>query len=177
MTEPMAHFTPFASADEFAQHVTCLPLEESDSLRHEFGNAFVDSTRPDYERLIRTRQRFSDGDFYTGYLWDFFKHPHIASERAVWNRIDDAPGEVYVMWDLHSSERILVPGYWQFPRHAVLRCDPPDVRRGAGFLPEDIYVFDGSFSWCACLTHEFRTEDETRVGVIALSDGPRSVKE
>ncbi len=154
---------------EFERAVTCLPLEASDALRAKFLAAFVDMSRPRFPELIECRQHFKDGDFYTGYLWDFLSNFTLVTEEQVWANVATIDAEINAMWDLHSSERILVPGYWNFPRHAVLKGSPTVIRDGASFLPEDLYLFDETFVWCAALTHEYSDESDERISSIRPS--------
>ena len=156
-----------SSFAEFESAVACLPLETSDALRAKFVATFVDTSRPRFPELIGHRRHFVDGDFYTGYLWDFLTNFTLVTEEQVWSNVASLGTEIDVMWDLHSSERILIPDYWNFPRHALLRGPPKVIHGGASFLPEDLYLFDETFVWCAALTHEYSDDSGERICLFA----------
>lgn len=61
---------------------------------------------------------------------------------------------VFVFWDNHSCDRILIPDYWKFPKESCLRMKYGDLCRNKIYLPEDIYIFDNSFQWTIAFTHE-----------------------
>jgi hypothetical protein len=91
---------------------------------------------------------------YTGYLWDFLRNRDPISEEEVWKRVEPVE-QVYIMWDINSSDRIQIPNYWRFPKDAVIQSSPSILRMGAAFLPEDFYMFDDSCDWAGVLTHEW----------------------
>ncbi|MBQ9990736.1 MAG: hypothetical protein IJP31_07330 [Lachnospiraceae bacterium] len=62
--------------------------------------------------------------------------------------------EVFVFWDIHSKERIWSRYYWKFDKDAVLKIKYSTLLAGERYLPEDIYIFDCSFSWTLIQTHE-----------------------
>lgn len=61
---------------------------------------------------------------------------------------------VYVFWDIHSCERIFIKDYWKFDKDPVLKLDIKMLLKGEKYLPEDIYIFDKSFTWTFIKTHE-----------------------
>ena len=78
----------------------------------------------------------------------------MISEKAALCVIHDVPGEIYVMWDIHSKDYIWIPDYWKYPKNAVLQMEPSDFENTMDTFPEDVYVFDLSFTWVIALTHE-----------------------
>lgn len=129
---------------------------KSNQLRTEYILKFVDTTKDYFTERIEKKIRFSDGLCYTGYLWDCLKNPHILSETEA-DRILQKKNNVYIMWDIHSCDRILIPHYWKYPKASVLSVQEwSDSFKND--LPEDIYLFDDSFSWSAVFTHE--TDEE-----------------
>ena len=61
--------------------------------------------------------------------------------------------DIYLMWDIHSAQKILVPNYWKYPKKSVLMAKQweSDMMKE---LPEDLYLFDSSFLWSVIFTHE-----------------------
>ena len=62
------------------------------------------------------------------------------------------------MWDIHSAERIFIPNYWKYPKECILYVEmwSEDMYKE---LPEDIYIFDDTFTWSAIYTHEIDLND------------------
>lgn len=125
---------------------------ESTKLRELFIQTFVNTASDYYINRINKLIEFSDGICYTGYLWDCLKNPCVVSEDAI-NDILKNKKNIFVMWDIHSSDRILIPNYWKYPKTSILFFDDwtEDSKKT---LPEDIYLFDSSFTWYAVYTHE-----------------------
>jgi hypothetical protein len=140
--------------ETFRAHVSELDDAESGRVRGAFIETFLNQADPLFVDYIETLRSFSDGPAYTGYLWDFLRSPTVVDERELWTRIFQV-GELFVMWDVHSSELIRIPDYWKFPKAAVLSSSGEVAFKGQSFLPEDLYLFDMSFRWTGVLTHEF----------------------
>lgn len=143
---------------ELERRVTVLLASQANSIRQRYIDRFVDTDSEHYQRYIATTEHFSDGEFYTGYLWDTLKRKVIVSEQAIPTMIG-ADQRVYVLWDLHSSDRILIPGYWRFPREAVLEIKYADMILGSIHLPEDLYVFAEHLDISVVLTHETQLDN------------------
>lgn len=135
-----------------------LDMEKSSQIRKKYIDAFVDTSSHYYVNQILKMELFSDGLCYIGYLWDCLKKavviPHSECEQFL-----NAKHNIFVMWDIHSAERIVVPNYWKYPKNQVLCINQWDqsIRRE---LPEDIYLFDESFSWSVVFTHETDANDD-----------------
>ena len=63
------------------------------------------------------------------------------------------------MWDMHSCEKIWIPDYWKFPKTKIL-CTDAWTESLKYKLPEDVYVFDDTFSWSVIFTHETNEKEE-----------------
>ena len=128
-----------------------LDFTVSDSLRRKYVDTFVDVLSAYYIEHIKHKTIYSDGLCYTGYLWDCLINPHIIEENSA-NSLLKAKENVLIMWDIHSCERIFVPDYWKYPKTSVIYTKHfDDVSQS---LPEDVYVFDDSFTWSVVYTHE-----------------------
>lgn len=124
----------------------------SDKLRFNYTQKFVDTTKDYYIKLIEHKTQFSDGMCYVGYLWDCLKNPRVISEADA-SRILHKKQNLYIMWDIHSCERILIPDYWKYPKTSVLLTEMWSDSFKEN-LPEDMYLFDETFSWSVIFTHE-----------------------
>ena len=129
-----------------------LDSKKSDVLRGNYIRNFVDTDSTYYKENIEQKTMFSDGLCYTGYLWDCLLKPSIILENKA-EQILQEKRKIFIMWDIHSCDRILVPDYWKFPKTKVLYADAW-AETFKDDLPEDIYVFDGTFSWSVIYTHE-----------------------
>lgn len=125
---------------------------KSDELRAKYIQNFVNTTKDYFVELIERKTEFSDGLCYTGYLWDCLKNPQVISETEA-TRILQEKKNIYIMWDIHSCERIFIPNYWKYPKTSVISTEmwSDSFREN---LPEDIYLFDDTFSWSVIFTHE-----------------------
>ena len=125
---------------------------KSDELRAEYIRNFVDTTKDYFVERIERKTEFSDGLCYTGYLWDCLKNPKVISETEA-TRILQEKKNIYIMWDIHSCERIFIPNYWKYPKTSVFSVNSwSDLLKSN--LPEDTYLFDNTFSWSVIFTHE-----------------------
>ena len=86
-----------------------------------------------------------------GYLWDTLKSSACVT-RADIERINAQ--RVYVLWDLHSAQKIHIPNYWRFPKSAIVAGRWRDMLSHYRYFPADSYFFDESYEWSAIFTHE-----------------------
>ena len=105
------------------------------------------------ERYIEVVRQFSDGECYQGYLWDCLITPKVISIEEV-VKFRAGLKNVFVFWDIHSKDRILIPDYWKFGKDNVLKLKFDELMDNQEYLPEDIYIFDESIKWTLVLTHE-----------------------
>ena len=129
-----------------------LDSNKSDAIRQKYIETFVDTESKYYAEKIEKRIEFSDGLCYIGYLWDCLKKPNVVSEDELEKVLKDKKC-FYIMWDIHSADRILIPDYWKYPKSSILVTDnwSSEIKSE---LPEDIYMFDDTFTWSAVYTHE-----------------------
>lgn len=129
-----------------------LDVLESNRLREKYISTFINTDSKYYIDRIKTLAKFSDGLCYTGYLWDCLKKPMLVSEAEIAKKLKTKKG-IYIMWDIHSQDRLFVPNYWKYPKECILYVETwsEAIRQD---LPEDIYLFDDSFAWSAIYTHE-----------------------
>lgn len=128
--------------------------KNADELRRRFTEAFVNTASGYYKTAIREERLCSDGMCYLGYLWDCMKAPERVTEKRVTDTLSGME-KVYAMWDINSKDRILIPDYWKYPKRAVLELTKDELSAVLPTLPEDVYFFDGSFTWAFALTHEY----------------------
>ena len=129
-----------------------LDEEKSNHLRCTYINSFVNVDSPYYVKNILCKKEFCDGLCYSGYLWDCLIKPSIISERNA-EQFLNSKTQIFIMWDIHSCERIMIPNYWKFPKSHILHTDVWSETFKSK-LPEDIYLFDDTFSWTVIFTHE-----------------------
>lgn len=129
-----------------------LDEQKSDELRRKYIQTFVDYTSKFYIENIQRTKKCVDGWCYNGYLWDCMVNPRVVSENEADQAIKDKK-DIYIMWDIHSCEKIFIPNYWKYPKSRVLFVNKWSDTVVAD-LPEDLYLFDDTFSWSVIYTHE-----------------------
>ncbi len=142
------------SLEDFKERATVIIGAGADRIRDRYIDRFVDTGSEYYVAHIETRKRYRNGVYYFGYLWDTLERGRVIPEAEILDRPDLAGETVYVLWDLHSEQKILIEDYWKFPREAVLELAYRDLMAGLEYLPEDIYIFDRDYTWSQILTHE-----------------------
>ena len=138
--------------------MTVLGQSKSDILRNEYISAFVNCDSPHYKKFIEQKRMFTDGMCYVGYLWDCLLNMDVISEYRAKMMLTEKR-DVFIMWDIHSCERIFIPDYWKYPKTSVLYAAEWSDSLMAD-LPEDLYLFDETFMWSVIFTHE--TNDKGR---------------
>ena len=134
-------------------------------LRYDYTKKFVNTASAYYQENIERKTMFSDGLCYTGYLWDCLINPNVISEYEA-DQLLQEKTKIFIMWDIHSCERIFTSNYWKFSKAKVLCVDNwLDIKDN---LPEDVYVFDDSFNWSIVYTHE--TDDKENRYCLFLGD-------
>jgi len=107
---------------------------------------------------------FSDGEHYTGYLWDCLRvFKRFTYQRFIQEVVRYS--EVCMMADDHSRDRVINPPLWPYPPYSVVQLPPNLLLQLLPALPEDLYVFDSSASWTLILTHEHDDQRRICVGV------------
>ena len=137
----------------FKANLEVLDKVKGERLRDQYIEKFINIENELYQERIVNRHKFCDGYCYLGYLWDYLKSPCVISGDYI-KTIAKSIDEVYVFWDIHSCERILIKNYWKYAKDAILRLNFSTLLIGQKYLPEDIYIFDDSFSWTLIKTHE-----------------------
>jgi hypothetical protein len=155
-----------------------LSPKESLILREKCVQIFVDTTSVAFTRRHILRQ-YRDGLHYPDYLWDYLNiDVRIISHMEAVQMIQQKKN-LLLMTDDKSETLIFIPNYFKFPREAVLYI--PDGKelgvqivkdeksdRGEALLPEDIYIFDETFTWLIFLTHEYINNDTQRICGIKI---------
>ena len=135
-----------------------LDSAKSDDLRRQYIKTFVDTGSSYYIENIEHKKMFSDGQCYIGYLWDCLINPNVVSEYKA-DQLLQEKRKIFIMWDIHSCERIFIPDYWKFPKSRILYIDDW-IETFKSELPEDIYLFDDTFGWSIIYTHETNAEED-----------------
>ncbi len=143
---------------------TVLDQAYADRLRNDFVERFTDRSLPFYQKVLRLRQYY-DGMCYAGYMWEVLKKPYAVVDRDTALSLLDGKGCVYVMWDKRTMQKVAQAFQYRVPKDMIiqtdgkglseqLRSDLAGLRGKASFLPEDLYIFDGSLEWYIIFTHE-----------------------
>ena len=146
--------------EEFKIIPTVITGKKADKIREKYISRFIDTSTDHYNKYIAELKQFKDGQYYVGYLWDCLKRAERVTEKQI---LDEKLKNifVYLFWDLHSSEMILIKDYWKFPKEAVLELQYKEILDGLKYLPEDLYIVNHEFSWTIIYTHEY-DEQQTR---------------
>ena len=159
--------TPFSDIADFKSEIAVINPPRADEIRDLFVQHFINREHPNVASRIATLRQFSDGPAYVGYLWDYLARREPVSESTVWARLSAIDANVYAMWDIHSESLIRIPNYWKLPKRSLVEATIETIHSGLAFLPEDLYIFDPAYSWCAVLTHE-QTDAGDRYCLFAL---------
>jgi hypothetical protein len=138
----------------FKEKVNIIHKEIADRLRKRYISAFINTEMEHYREYILTLKQCSDGLCYFGYLWDCLRNPIIIGEDDIFAFLSNYSDNIYILWDIHSKDKIWIENYWKFDKNAILELDPQLLLENLEYLPEDIYIFDSSFEWTYVLTHE-----------------------
>ena len=139
--------------ETFQSNIKILDPKEGNEIREKYIEKFIDTSKPRYAEMIGQRHKFRDGYCYLGYLWDYLKNP-VVIKREYIEAVAEKMDEVYVLWDIQTCERIFIKDYWKFGKETVLKLKFKTLLDNYGYLPEDIYIFDDTFSWTLILTQE-----------------------
>ena len=138
----------------FKTKIEIIDKKSSDKIRTNYINKFVNVNSKMYKEQIMTMHKFKDGYCYLGYLWDYLKDPVIVNQNYI-TEVLKYNNIIYVLWHIHSCERIFINNYWKFRKDAVIKLKLELFIKGKEYLPEDLYIFDESFSWTLIQTHEY----------------------
>lgn len=133
--------------------------DKAKQLRSLYINKYIDKEGDYYKNRILKLIECSDGFCYQGYLWDCLNSMQLISEMESEQYIKDFKN-ILIMWDINSKDYIFIPDYWKYPKEAILSLSAREYERYKHDLPEDIYIFDDTFTWSVILTHETTYEDE-----------------
>lgn len=131
---------------------------DADKIRQTFIEKFVNRETQTFKKISK-RRLCSDGYCYTGYLWDTLKSVRVCSEKFVESGLEKL-SRFYILWDIHSKDFIFIEDYWKYPKEAVLSLNFGEFIKIKKDLPEDIYIFDGTFNSGYVLTHEYLKKDK-----------------
>ena len=119
--------------EEFAEAATLRTPDEAADIRRRFDEAFVQSGPT------------------TGLRWERLRRRQRVSLARLWATVAGVE-VVDLMWDPPTEGRHPHSCVGPFGADAVVRCRVEDLERGVEWLPEDLYVFDETFTWSAIFT-------------------------
>ena len=138
---------------------------EAWTIREKYIDEFIDKGKEYYSQNIKKLNKCSDGLCYDGYLWDCFFYFEIKDEFYCQNYIGKK-SEFYILWDIHSCDKIWIKDYWKYPKDSVAQIKYSEYLKLYNTFPEDVYIFDESFAWSIAFTHE--TDVQGKNGVFLL---------
>lgn len=137
----------------FKKETEILNKQRSNELRDRYISKFINVNDKLYQERIQLRHKFIDGYCYLGYLWEYIISSVVIEEEYISKKAEQL-NNIYIFWDIHSCEKILIEDYWKFDKDVVLKMNIKTLLSGENYLPEDIYIFDESFEWTLIKTHE-----------------------
>ena len=138
----------------FAKNIVIISGEKQEKIRSMYCSSFVKTESDGYKRNIEIKHNYSDGYCYNGYIWDYLINPVISDEHSLAETIKTLKN-IYVFWDIHSCEKIWLEDYWKFGKENILFLDGETLMQSLHLLPEDLYIFDDSYTWTIIFTHEY----------------------
>lgn len=140
---------------EFKSMIICENQIMKRKIREQYIKEFINVNHQYFYKDIKKLHKYRDGLCYNGYLWDYLKKGILISEDDLNKKLISMNNDfVYVMWDIHSEEKIFIENYWKFQKDDILKMNPEIFLKGESFLPEDIYIFDKDMTWTLIKTHE-----------------------
>lgn len=139
---------------ELKEKISIVKGDEKHYIREMYCSSFFNISSPEYEAAIEKMHKYSDGFCYNGYLWDYLSAPVQIELDYLTTKIKHL-NDIYVLWDIHSCERIFIENYWKFGKDDILLLDGNTLMESLHLLPEDLYIFDSSYMWTIILTHEY----------------------
>ena len=141
--------------EAFAAAVRVLSPKEGRAIRARFHEAFLDTASEHYRNGLAVFIAKPPGKGnQRGLLWKALR----AYRRVTWDQIRTVMSrsrEVFVLWDIENPNPYLPPDHLApFERDTVIACRPAYLEAAVHLLPDDLYVFDNSFTWAGVLTHE-----------------------
>lgn len=153
---------------EFNSLIKIINGDKAQDMRNEYIKYFINKNSDIYTNNICKKKKYSDGLYYSGYLWESLLSATVINEKILLGQMSLIKNELLLLWDLHSKEKIEVKDYWRFPREVILLGFARDFISGLEFLPEDIYFFDTQCERSYILTHE-STIGDARLCYLATS--------
>lgn len=145
--------------NEFKKEIEIITENKAKNLRKQYIETFIVTKKDYFKKYIQVRHNYSDGMCYIGYLWDCLKETFVIDLKYIQGMANEL-NKVYVFWDIHTKERILIADYWKFGKETVLKLDFKTLLMNEEYLPEDIYIFDEGLTWTLILTHEYYDDDK-----------------
>jgi len=139
---------------EFKKNLSITKEVEKHRIREMYCSLFFNISSAEYKTAIEKRHKYSDGLCYNGYMWDYLSAPAQIELDYLSAKVKSLKN-IYVLWDLHTCERIFIKNYWKFNKDDILLLDGDTLIKALHLLPEDIYIFDSSYTWTLILTHEY----------------------
>lgn len=130
---------------------------ESDSadIKNLYYLYFADFDSSLFRNSILELKPFSDGMHYNGYVWNFLKSASVIREKTCLDILSDKKTSIMAFTDNHSVENAIDSALWPENRTVVIELSAAMLIENLFNLPEDIYVFDASYSWTIAFTHEY----------------------
>jgi hypothetical protein len=140
--------------EEFAEAATVRTPDEAADIRRRFDAAFLRA------------------DHAVGPRWGRLSARQRVSLARLWATVAGVE-VVHLMWDPPVDGRPTHPYVGAFAVDAVLWCRVEDLERGVEWLPDDLYVFDETFTWSAIFTRE--TDVDGSILLLATSSAAVAV--
>ena len=135
-------------------YISIIEKSQALAIREKYITSFIDLHSEYYKNKINKLVKCSDGYCYLGYLWDCLKNKAIFNIHDLEN-LPNFFTTIYIMWDIHSIDKIPQKNYWKYGKNNILKIKFKDFKSVLNTLPEDIYIFDDSFAKSIVLTHEY----------------------
>ncbi len=162
-----------------------MPPDKGAALRARFIDAFVDTSTDYFRELIKVKPTdvvYTSDLIVNRYMWDILSpgsYTVVPYHRCIETIAEKK--RVYSLWDIRPRKVVYTkyPELWTttprylelYPSDVVIEWDTGELLSLLKVeledyaatslditLPEDLYIFDDSFSWCVIFTHESTQE-------------------
>jgi hypothetical protein len=89
----------------FREQVEVINEEESNTLRDLYIKQFIDTNKEYFLKYVANKNLYSDGYYYTGYLWDCLIQYSKVTLQYIFEQLSNIE-KILVLWDIHSKDKI-----------------------------------------------------------------------
>lgn len=135
--------------------MTIFSIKESSIIREKILNKFINENDSWYKEKVALKYEINGERKTAAYYWEGIISPQIINLAKAYSILEEK-FSLLLMWD----DNLFTPKNLLYPNLSVISLSYKEFLENKINFPEDIYLFDSSFSWIICLTHETGLDDK-----------------